>query len=604
MLKCDYVILCERGVFVKYIRCAFIAMLCFATAFSIPLSAMATDQPTPAYYRMEQIQQGRVSGDARVNVRKGAGKDYDAVCRMSAGDVCTVIGEKGDWWQISFEGKTGYVLKELLNVTTVEEEVAVIVEAPLEAEVIDLNPPVLLEYRNEYELNGTVKSNVPLISVTAEIYDLRQLEVERSASVTFSRDDGVYEYNLSRMADDLSFRKLEPGEKQLIIRSSSSNEGMVVSETSFYVYGECKDVVSMTSACSVDVAHGDEDDMLDYDYETYWEFRSSDDAITVDLPDDKTPDGLSLHWQQAPKDSTVILYDADGAELQTIHESNPGNMMQMYYELDEATRKIRITTTDKDNGMVELRVYEQGKVPQMVQKWEPLPEKIDMMIIVAHKNDELLSIGGSMSFAAVEGKTCAVVYMTANSRLRYAEGLDGMWTAGNRYHPIFLTYKDAKKGDYKETVDLWGWDEALGDVVELIRKYKPDVVVTHDVDGEYGHNQHILTCALTQAAVEAALDAEQYSESADQYGVWDTPKLYIHLYPEGRLTLPWDEPEEQLGGYTINQLTYAAFEKHWSQRKYYSMDGDGKTYDCTCFGLARSTVGEDIEKNSFFENLD
>ena len=588
----------------KYIRGAVSWMLVLLLTLSFVPAAMATDQETPAYYRVEQVQQGRVTGGARINVREGAGKDYDSVARMSEGDLCMILGEKGDWWQISFEGKTGYVLKELLDVTMVEQEVAVIVEDPLEAEVLEMEKPVLLEYRNEYELNGKVKSNIPMVSVTAEIYDLRQLEVERSATATFAREDGVYEYDLKRLEDDLSFRKLESGEKQLIIRVSGSNESMVVSETNFYVYGECEDVVSMTDDCKVSVEHGGRGDMLDYDYESHWEFRSADDAITVTLPEDKTPEGLALHWLKAPEDSTITLYDADGAEIKVINESNPGSMMQMYYELDAATRKITITTTDEDNGMAELRVYEAGKVPQMVQKWEPLPEKVDMMLIVAHKNDELLSLGGTMSFAAVEGKTCAVVYMTTNSRERYAEGLDGMWTAGNRHHPVFLMYKDAKKGDYQETVDLWGWEESLGDVVEVIRRYKPDVIVTHDVDGEYGHNQHILTCALTQAAVESALDAEQYPESAEQYGVWDTPKLYIHLYPEGQLTLPWDEPEEQLGGYTINQLTYAAFEKHWSQREYYSMDGDGKTYDCTCFGLARSTVGEDIEKNSFFENLE
>ena len=588
----------------KYIRRALSWALAVTMALSMTPTVMATDQPTPAYYKVEQIQQGQVSGDTRINVREGAGKDYDSLGRMSEGDVCTILGEKGDWWQVSFEGKTGYVLKELLDVTTVEQEVAVIVEDPLEAELIEMDKPALLEYRNEYELNGKVKSNVPMVSVTAEIHDLRQLEVERSATATFAREDGVYEYDLNRMEDDLSFRKLESGEKQLIIRVESSNESMIVSETNFYVYGECEDVVSMTGECKVSVEHGDEDDMLDYDYESHWEFRSDDDAITITWPEDKTAEALTLHWLWAPENSTITMYDADGAELNVINESNPGSMMQMYYELDEAARKVTITTTDEDNGMAELRVYEKGKVPQMVQNWKPLPDKVDMMIIVAHKNDELLSIGGTMSFAAVEGKTCAVVYMTTNSRERYAEGLDGMWTAGNRHHPVFLMYKDAKKGDYQETVDLWGWDESLGDVVEVIRRYKPDVIVTHDVDGEYGHNQHILTCALTQAAVEAALDAGQYPESAEQYGVWDTPKLYIHLYPEGRLTLPWDEPEEQLGGYTINQLTYAAFEKHWSQRKYYSMDGDGKTYDCTCFGLARSTVGEDVEKNSFFENLD
>ncbi len=573
--------------------------LTLALAISFVPAAQATDHVTPAYYRTEEVQIGSV--ETGVNVRKGPGTGYDAVTKIRYGETCTILGEENDWYRVEIDGMTGYVLKELLTVETVQREVAVIVEEPLSATLTGLDRPMLLEWRNDYQVSGSVSSNIPLTGVRVDIYDLRALAVERTTSVTLNREDDVREYSLNRLADDLSFRKLNPGEKKLIITALSANEEAVVSETSFYVYGECADPASMTADCSFTLSHGKTGVMLDHDYDTSWTFRSERDLITIDIPANRTPAALTLEWERVPKDTKIVLTDADGAQIKVVSESDAG-MLQRFYDVDERTRKIEISTTDEDLNLCELRVYEKDRIPEMIQRWEPLPEKIDMMIIVAHKNDELLSLGGTMSFAALNGKTCAVVYMSRNSRLRYAEGLDGMWTAGLRNYPIFLTYKDAKMGSYKETEELWG-DAAVRDVVEAIRRYKPDVIVTHDINGEYGHNQHKLTCAITQKAVEMAADASKEPESASKYGTWDTPKLYIHLYPENRLNLPWDEPEEQLDGFTINQWTYAAFEKHYSQRQYYSMDGDGKTYDCTCFGLARTTVGPDIEKNSFFENL-
>ncbi len=576
-------------------------LACFlACLIFLPAVALATDRATPAYYRTEQQQVGSVQ--TGVNVRQGPGTSYDSVAKIREGETCTVLGEDGDWYKVLKDGETGYVLKELLTVETVEVEVPVIIEDPLEATLNDFEWEKLLAYRSDYQVNGIVTSNIPMTGITVDIYDLRQLAVERSTSVAFAHDDDVREYDLDRLADNLSFRKLDPGEKQLVVTVQSANEELEIARIFFYVYGQCEPTVHMTDNCEVEMSHGSATNILDYNYDTNWTFYDDDDYIKISIPEGQTPAALTLEWEYAPKDTKIVLTDADGAELGVITEENTG-MMQRYYELDARTRHIEVTTTDEGNAMVELRVYEEGKIASMVQNWEPLPEKVDLMLIVAHKNDELLSLGGSMTFASLNGKTCAVVYMTENSRQRYAEGLDGMWTCGLKNYPIFLTYEDEKIRNYAENIRLWG-DGALSDIVEVIRRYKPDVIITHDIEGEFGHKQHVLTCDLVRQAVEITADPTQEAESAEKYGVWDVPKLYIHLYEENRLTLPWDEPREELGGFTINEWNYVAFEKHWCQRQYYSMDGDGKTYDCTCFGLYRSTVGPDVEKNSFFENLD
>lgn len=471
--------------------------------------------------------------------------------------------------------------------------------------IVDMNKPTLIQrHQNTYKLNGTIVSDAPITSVVVEIYDLRALAVERSCEAQMSASQNVRQYKLSQLAGKLSFDRLEPGEKQLNVRVRTQAGETLVASPWFFAFGECAKPANITAQCHFDCTHASEKNLWDNNYDSYWKFQNKDDCIALTIPQDKIAEGFSVEWMEVPKHANVRQYDADGALIREDDETSP-QFLVSYYEVDERTRRIEVRSNDIGIKVCEVNVYEQGRISMAVENWEALPEKLDMLVIVAHKNDELLSLGGTMTDAALQGKSVGVVYMTANSRLRYAEGLAGIWTAGVHTYPIFLTYKDEKHQSYERTKEYWG-DGALTDLIAIIRQYKPDVIVTHDINGEFGHNQHKLTCALTQEAVELAGDAANEPASAAEFGVWDTPKLYIHLYAENRLELPWNEPREELGGLSIKDWIYVAFEKHWSQRQYstYSIDGDGKKYDCTCFGLARSTVGPDVEKNSFFENLD
>ena len=51
-----------------------------------------------------------------LNVRSGASTDYDRVGKLSGGTVVTILGESGDWYQISTDSLTGYVSGEYLTV--------------------------------------------------------------------------------------------------------------------------------------------------------------------------------------------------------------------------------------------------------------------------------------------------------------------------------------------------------------------------------------------------------------------------------------------------------------------------------------------------------
>ena len=152
----------------------------------------------------------------------------------------------------------------------------------------------------------------------------------------------------------------------------------------------------------------------------------------------------------------------------------------------------------------------------------------------------------------------------------------------------------------------------------MLRRFRPKVVVSHDLNGEYSHGTHILTAYALTEAVAVSSDAEKYPESADEYGVWDVPKTYLHLYGEGKITMIWDEPLDAFGGKTAFTVSQEAFMCHksqhwtWFYRWMYgsinnkiTLASEIKKYSPMYFGLYRTTVGLDqnTEDGDFFENI-
>lgn len=59
---------------------------------------------------------GYVTADT-LNVRSGAGTSYTVIGTLSKGKAVTVTGQSGDWYKISYNGKTAYVSKKYINKT-------------------------------------------------------------------------------------------------------------------------------------------------------------------------------------------------------------------------------------------------------------------------------------------------------------------------------------------------------------------------------------------------------------------------------------------------------------------------------------------------------
>jgi len=113
-------------------------------------------------------------------------------------------------------------------------------------------------------------------------------------------------------------------------------------------------------------------------------------------------------------------------------------------------------------------------------------------------------------------------------------------------------------------------------VVEQIRKYKPEIVVTHDPKGEYGHVNHKRTFNAVNEAVLAAGDATKFTKSVETYGVWTPSAFYVHLYGQNKITFDIYKKLDAFGGKTAFEIASDAFGRHFSQHNgHHTVQRDG-----------------------------
>ena len=254
----------------------------------------------------------------------------------------------------------------------------------------------------------------------------------------------------------------------------------------------------------------------------------------------------------------------------------------------------------------ELFVLSEGDLPSWVQCWEPTPEKADILFLATHPDDELIFFGGAIPTYAVEQRRDVVVaYVSYSNTTRRSELLNGLWSMGVRTYPVIGTFRDSYTKDAASAYKKLGGEQGVLEyVVELYRKYQPEVVVTQDVNGEYGHGQHKMTVDAAQRAIELAAAEGEYLDSFLTYGTWNVKKLYLHLYPENQIVFDWSVPLESMGGKTGIQLAEEAYALHITQRgSGMSVTETGTEYDNRVFGLAYTAVGQDVRKDDFLENI-
>jgi LmbE family N-acetylglucosaminyl deacetylase len=206
-----------------------------------------------------------------------------------------------------------------------------------------------------------------------------------------------------------------------------------------------------------------------------------------------------------------------------------------------------------------------------------------ILCITAHPDDESGAFGGALMLAAGAGAETFVLCFTDGQaghfregaaadedlgKLRRAEMDAASAVLGVTHHEV-LDYPDGELAKQN-------FQEMAGIVMEHIRRWKPQVVLTFGGDGGVNlHRDHTIISAVTTAAFHWAGRAEMYPDQLDMgLHPWAAQKLYYSSTPfvsvrdrpeltATAATVPWSLTLE-LGDLAERKLE--AFRKHSSQR--------------------------------------
>ena len=357
----------------------------------------------------------------------------------------------------------------------------------------------------------------------------------------------------------------------------------------------CKYAANMTGA---KLKH-----MYNNNYNNYWDSGESGE-VRVTCPRGELAQGVMLSFFKDPVAVTVV--DDDGEELARYEQPYATDWVPFSHPAKAFTMKpAKPGETMRLNN---IHVLGEGRLPDWVQRWSTLEGNAELMLIVTHPDDEILWFGGMLpKYAGELGRKVMVVYMVGgNNGMRTSELLDGLWAMGVRLYPDIGKLPDVTGASMKAAAEHWGGEDvAPRRVAQVIRRYRPLVVATQDVRGEYGHYHHIImTQAVIDVVTKYGADPDFDPESAALYGTYTPLKLYVHLWRENRVKFNWREPLSAFGGKTGLEVARAAFRLHVSQRSgkpYRVADSGGR--DNSLFGLYFTSVGPDVQKNDLFENV-
>ena len=382
----------------------------------------------------------------------------------------------------------------------------------------------------------------------------------------------------------------------------------------------------LTQQCEVRICYSSRrgDHMTDGDYVSYWESNRMQHPWVI-LTSDTPIYGLYLCFRQLPSSFELqTLQITPGEEEGTFTEEwiplteGDTRFQNTFYELP-GVKSVRIYSTQTSShkiGIFELYAFGKGEIPGWVQRWQETEGKADLMFFSAHPDDELLFYGGAIpTYAGEMKKRVVVAYLTYGNPARRTEALNGLWAAGVRHYPEFGGFQDSYSSKVQDAYRTLGKTKVLDWVTKMVRKHRPEVIVTLDLNGEYGHGQHRMMGDAAIQVWDLAADASQYPETAAQYGTWQVQKLYIHLYGDetNQTSFDWNVPLESFGGKTSLEVTKEAYALHKTQENakvkinhkwtLLSIDETGTAFSNTTFGLYASRVGPDETHTDFLEHI-
>jgi LmbE family N-acetylglucosaminyl deacetylase len=269
-------------------------------------------------------------------------------------------------------------------------------------------------------------------------------------------------------------------------------------------------------------------------------------------------------------------------------------------------------------------------------------ERLTIMAVHAHPDDEASSTGGILARYSREGIRTVLVTCTNGELGNAADGTgpgdpghDGTAVARHRREELdrsceLLGISDLELLGYHDS-GMMGWPqndaphafwntpiaEAAGRLGELMKQYKPQVVVTYDENGFYGHPDHIQAHRITVAAVEAtSIPQKLYFPviplSAMGRFVEVLQSAGVEPPPEATDATDFGTPDELIAAVIdcseFSEIKFRALEAHSSQtdNSFFLNLGLGvfkQVFGVESFVRAHDTTGSPIPENDLFAGI-
>jgi LmbE family N-acetylglucosaminyl deacetylase len=196
-----------------------------------------------------------------------------------------------------------------------------------------------------------------------------------------------------------------------------------------------------------------------------------------------------------------------------------------------------------------------------------------MMCVVAHPDDECFAFGGALGLAADRGVETYVVCLTdgqaASNRGNAASGvaLGEMRREELGASCAVLGVTEYELMDYQDgQLEFVDFSVAAGRLVERMRRFQPDVVITFGGDGGLNtHADHMMVSMLTTAAFHWSGQAKRYPEMGEPHKAQRLYYLTTNFFmPERRtpMPMPWTV---KLDIGSVRERKAEAFRQHVSQ---------------------------------------
>src|SRR4051794_13589611 len=137
-----------------------------------------------------------------------------------------------------------------------------------------------------------------------------------------------------------------------------------------------------------------------------------------------------------------------------------------------------------------------------------------ILVISAHPDDETMAVGGTLAMYAEQGHVVSILETTRGEggeagdppladlehlgAYRECELREAAAVLGVR-DVMFLPFADPRMeiGGTARRIDV-PLHEFVAAIADCLRRIKPDIVLTHGSNGEYGHPQHVYTHQATR----------------------------------------------------------------------------------------------------------